>query len=79
MGGKFKREEKYVYLWWIHIDVWLKPTAYCKAIILQIKINNFLKMPAKNQKLLCHRFPVEVIWSKSFCFFPVEDSEVLSA
>ena len=29
-----------VYIWLIHIDVWQKPTQYCKAIILQLKINN---------------------------------------
>ena len=39
MGGKFKREETYVRLWLIHVDVWQKPTQYCKAIILQLKIN----------------------------------------
>ena len=33
----------YVYLWLIHVDVWQKPTRYCKAIILQLKINIFLK------------------------------------
>ena len=31
----------YVYLWLIHVDVWQKPTRYCKAIILQLKINIF--------------------------------------
>ena len=31
----------------IHIIVWQKPTQYCKAIILQLEINTFLK---KNQK-----------------------------
>ena len=41
MGGRIKREGTYEYLRQIHVDVWLKPTAYCKAIILQIKINNF--------------------------------------
>ena len=35
MGGKFKREEIYVYLWLIHGEVWQKPTKFCKAIILQ--------------------------------------------
>ena len=33
----------YVYLWLIHIDVWQKPTQYCKALILQLKLNNFFK------------------------------------
>ena len=27
----------------VHVDVWQKPTQYCKAIILQLKINSFLK------------------------------------
>ena len=27
----------YVYLWLIHVDVWQKPTQFCKAIILQLK------------------------------------------
>ena len=30
-------------LWLIHVDIWHKPTQYCKAIILQLKTNNFLK------------------------------------
>ena len=30
----------------IHIDVWQKPTKYCKAIILQLKIN---KLKNKNK------------------------------
>ena len=36
VGGRFKREGTYVYLW-------LKPTQYSKAIILQLKVNTFLK------------------------------------
>ena len=39
MGGRFKREGTSVYLWLIHDDVLLKPTQYCKVIILQLKIN----------------------------------------
>ena len=35
MGGRFKREETYVYLWLIYI-VWQKPAQHCKAIILQL-------------------------------------------
>ena len=27
----------FVYLWLIHVDVWQKPTQYCKAIIFQLK------------------------------------------
>jgi len=38
VGGKFNREETYVYLWWSHVDVWQKPSKYCKIIISQLKI-----------------------------------------
>ena len=41
VGGRFKREGMYVYLRLIHVDVWQKPTRYCKAIILQLNINFF--------------------------------------
>ena len=40
-GGSFMEEGIYVCLQLIHIDVWQKPTQYCKAIILQLKINKF--------------------------------------
>ena len=42
VGGRFK-EGTYVYLWLIHVDIWLKPTQYCKAINLQLKVNKFKK------------------------------------
>ena len=38
---KLKREETYVYLWLTHADVCQKAMQYCKAIILQLKINKF--------------------------------------
>ena len=44
---KFKREGTYVYLWLINVDIWQKPTHYCKAIILQLKINIFFIKRAK--------------------------------
>ena len=37
VGGRFKRERAYVYLWLIHVDVWQKPTKYCIAIMLQLR------------------------------------------
>ena len=46
VGGRrqrFRRKGTYVYLWLIHVDVWQKPTQYYEAIILQLKINTFLK------------------------------------
>ena len=38
-AGRLKREGTYVYLGLIHVDIWQKPTQYCKAIIFQLKIN----------------------------------------
>ena len=40
-AGRFQREGAYVYLCLIHIAIWQKPTQYCKAIIIQLKINLF--------------------------------------
>ena len=42
MRRRFKRERTCVYLWLIHADVWQKPTEFCKAIILQLKINKYI-------------------------------------
>ena len=39
VGGRFKKEEKRVYMWLIHNDIWQKPTQHCKAIVIQLKIN----------------------------------------
>ena len=48
MGGHFKKEGTYVYLWLIHLDMWQKPAQHYKAITLQFKINTFLKSNRKN-------------------------------
>ena len=29
VGGRFKREMTFIYLWLIHVDVWQKPIQYC--------------------------------------------------
>ena len=43
-GGREVQEGgTYKYLWLIHDDIWQNPTQYCKVIILQLKINKFLK------------------------------------
>ena len=36
VGERFKREETYVYLWLVHVDVWQKLTHHCKAIIAAV-------------------------------------------
>ena len=48
VGGKFKREGTYEYLRLIHVDVWQKSTQYCKAIVLQLKINKYFKKKKRN-------------------------------
>ena len=35
MGGSFKKEGIYVYLWLIHVEVGQKTTKFCIAIIFQ--------------------------------------------
>ena len=37
VGGRFKREGTYVYLWLTPVDVWQKTAQHCKAMILQLK------------------------------------------
>ena len=37
IGGRFRREGTWVYLWWILVDVCQKIMKFCKAVILQLK------------------------------------------
>ena len=46
MGGRFKRENTYVHLWLIHVDIWQKPTQNYKAIILQLQKEKTHMMPS---------------------------------
>ena len=50
VGGRFKREGTYVYLWLIHVDAWQKPIQYCKAIILQLKINKIKSQKQRTKR-----------------------------
>ena len=43
VGGRLKREGTYIRLWLVHADAWQKSKQHCKAIILELKINKFLK------------------------------------
>ena len=54
VGGRFKREGTYVCLWLIHADIWQRPTQYCKAIILQLKINLKIKTVNKSNHTHTH-------------------------
>ena len=49
-----------VYLWLIHIVVWQKPTKYCNAIILQLKIFFFRKEKKKSLKLCGPRLGLQI-------------------
>ena len=62
VGGRFKKEGTYVYLWLIHVDVCQKPIQYCKEIILQLKINNLKKRSWEKVWQIMHiyKFYVEV-------------------
>ena len=57
MGGRFKREGLYVYLWLIHVALWQKTKKFYKAIILQLK--------KKAETLLCQQ---RSVWSKLWFF-----------
>ena len=52
VGGRFKREGTYVYLWLIHVEVWHIPTQNCKAIILRLKINKLKQNKTKESQLI---------------------------
>ena len=43
MGGRFKREGVYVFLWLIHVEVSQKTAKFCKAITLQLKYKSILE------------------------------------
>ena len=59
--GRLEREGTHVYLWLIHVDVWQKPTQFCKTIILQVRNKYFFK------KRLCSLFKcmtwAETLWA----------------
>ena len=38
--GGFRKDQTYVHLWLICVDVWERPTKYWKAIILQLRQTN---------------------------------------
>ena len=43
VGGAFRMKGACECLWPIHVDVWPKPSHYCKLIILQLKFKNKTK------------------------------------
>ena len=67
VGGGRKAQEggDIIYLWLIHVNIWQKPTQYCKAIILQLKEIFFFKeahlKPLLTSYLLTFHWPKQVI------------------
>ena len=54
VGGRFKREGTYVYLWLIHVDVWQKSTQHCKALVLQLTVFFFFLMRKEKKMPRAH-------------------------
>ena len=50
MGGRFKREGIYVYLWLIHTEVWQKATKFCNYP--SIKRNKYIKKKSIDSKFV---------------------------
>ena len=48
VGGSFKREGTYIYLWLIHVDVSQKLIQYCRTIIFQLKTDIFIERKRKD-------------------------------
>ena len=57
----------------IHVDVWQKPTQYCKAIILQLKINKF-----NYEKITAGKRRKKIVW-RSISNFRYADDTTLMA
>lgn len=49
VGWRFKRKWTYLYLWLLHTVIWQKPTHYCRAIILQLKVDKLKKKSVSGQ------------------------------
>ena len=57
VGERLNREETYVCLWLIHVDIWQKPSLYCKVIILQLKIK-LKRRGRRGKKLRREKYPL---------------------
>ena len=65
-GICLQREGTYIYLWLMHVDVWQKPTKFCKAIILKLK-NKYIKkivitITTKRNLLKCGQKPLQIFF-----------------
>ena len=60
-----------IYLWLIHVVIWRKPTQYYKAIILQSKVNTFLKSIITLNLWLVFPLIYGLLWQTKFLSFNV--------
>jgi hypothetical protein len=58
----------HIYLWQIHVDVWQKPTQFCKAIILQLKNKQlfFKKLYGQKKWDWLHKLYTKIIYYTNF-------------
>ena len=70
MGGGFRREGTYVYLWLIHVDVWQKPTQYYKTTILQVKKKRERERVEDNSPNFVILL-IEQLWRKCWLFLRI--------
>ena len=75
VGGRLKREGTELYIWLVHVDVCQKPAQYCKAIILQFKINRQKKTEGYyyqfNKELKFFSALTSVFYSQKQFFLPI--------
>ena len=66
MGGRFKRERTYIYiyLWLIRVDIWQKPNNSAKQLF-NLKINTLKKNVPEHSVLLNKDFPEEKLSDQS--------------
>ena len=68
VGGMFEWEGTWINQWLIHVGVWKKSTQYCKAIILQLKIN---KLNKKKSRLVIARCSGKAVMGLALIEFTV--------
>ena len=56
IGGKFRKEGRWVYLWVILVDVWQKATKFCESNIIQLKKQCGPPSPQKK----CYEIPRQI-------------------
>ena len=63
----------------IHVDIWQKPTQYCKAIILQLKINKLILKNLKENEIEKQKVKVclkaGIVWQRDL--FPTAGTFML--